>query len=230
MTDMNEKIKSAAQQGMGETEEQEPNKLIYFNYNEYVASGTKGMEDGQIEEHNEISLVVNHFPNVYEDISSASYRQTRIVRIPRIYDTLDFPDLIPQFSKFYPGSESGAITLNEFSIGEFDEEIFNETSSVQQLETIISKEELETIVEHVNTMLAIAFNPYNQWTLMENILEFLTGGLLLQILNLFGIYSFTRRKVQQLEEYIEDVNGKNQEKNIDYRIISPRVSGYLSVC
>ena len=226
MTDINEKIKSASQLGEGDISEQEPQKLIYFNYNEYVAIGTKGMGNDE-----EISLVINHFPNIYEDIKSSIYKQTRIIRIPRIYDTLDYPDLIPQFSKFYPGDESSAITSDEYISGEYDDgEIFNESSKIQGLEDIISKEKLEKIVDHVNLMLQLAFNPYNKWTLLENVLELLTGGLFLQILNLIGIYSYTRRKVQQLEDYIDGINQENLKKNIDYKVISPRVSGYLTVC
>ncbi|RCK65045.1 Ras modification protein ERF4 [Candida viswanathii] len=228
ITDMNEKVKSASQQASGEEDHQEQHKLIYFNYNEYVASGTQGSRE-QPQEPSEISIVVNHFPNIYEDMKSSAYQQTRIVRIPRIYDTLDFPDLVPQFSKFYPGTESGAITLSEYNFGEFDGEIFNESSSIEGLENVVSKDELESIVDHVNTLLALAFNPYNKWALLENILELLTGGLFLQIMNLLGVYSYTRRKVQELEHYVDEVNQKNQEKNVDFKIISPRVSGYLSL-
>lgn len=199
--------------------DQSSQELVFFNYHEYLVPGS-----------DDTSLVINHFPNIHTDLSSSTFKETRIIRIPRVYHTVQFPDLIPQFSCYYPGSEPGAITLTQLMSGSFDDNSFNESSSIPSLENIILRSEFENIVSLVNESLAVAFNPMSKRMLLENLLDLLSGGLFLSLLNFLGIYSFTKRKLMELESQIDSINQINEKKGVDFKIISPRVTGYLSVC
>lgn len=199
--------------------DQSTQELVFFNYHEYLVPGS-----------DDTSLVINHFPNIHTDLSSSTFKETRIIRIPRVYHTVQFPDLIPQFSCYYPGSEPGAITLTQLMSGSFDDNSFNESSSIPSLESIILRSEFENIVSLVNESLAVAFNPMSKRMLLENLLDLLSGGLFLSLLNFLGIYSFTKRKLMELESQIDSINQINEKKGVDFKIISPRVTGYLSVC
>ena len=199
--------------------DQSSQELVFFNYHEYLVPGS-----------DDTSLVINHFPNIHTDLSSSTFKETRIIRIPRVYHTVQFPDLIPQFSCYYPGSEPGAITLTQLMSGSFDDNSFNESSSIPSLENIILRSEFENIVSLVNESLAVAFNPMSKRMLLENLLDLLSGGLFLSLLNFLGIYSFTKRKLMELESQIDSINQINEKKGGDFKIISPRVTGYLSVC
>ena len=199
--------------------DQSSQELVFFNYHEYLVPGS-----------DDTSLVINHFPNIHTDLSSSTFKETRIIRIPRVYHTVQFPDLIPQFSCYYPGSEPGAITLTQLMSGSFDDNSFNESSSIPSLESIILRSEFENIVSLVNESLAVAFNPMSKRMLLENLLDLLSGGLFLSLLNFLGIYSFTKRKLMELESQIDSINQINEKKGVDFKIISPRVTGYLSVC
>ena len=75
--------------------------------------------------------------------------------------------------------------------GSFDDNSFNESSSIPSLESIILSE-FENIVSLVNESLAVAFNPMSKRMLLENLLDLLSGGLFLSLLNFLGIYSFTK--------------------------------------
>lgn len=194
-------------------------ELVFFNYHEYLVPGS-----------DDTSLVINHFPNTHTVLSSSSFNETRIIRIPRVYHTVQFPDLIPQFSSYYPGTEPGAITLTQSTSGSFEGNNFNESSSIPSLEGIILKNEFENIVNLVNESLVVAFNPMSKRILLENLLDLLSGGLFVGLLNLLGIYSFTKRKLIDLENQINSINQINEKKGVDFKIISPRVTGYLSVC
>lgn len=199
--------------------DQSSQELVFFNYHEYLVPGS-----------DDTSLVINHFPNIHTDLSSSTFKETRIIRIPRVYHTVQFPDLIPQFSCYYPGSEPGAITLTQLMSGSFDDNSFNESSSIPSLENIILRSEFENIVSLVNESLAVAFNPMSKRMLLKNLLDLLSGGLFLSLLNFLGIYSFTKRKLMELESQIDSINQINEKKGVDFKIISPRVTGYLSVC
>ena len=39
-----------------------------------------------------------------------------------------------------------------------------------------------------------------------------------------------KRKLMELESQIDSINQINEKKGVDFKIISPRVTGYLSVC
>lgn len=142
--------------------------------------------------------MINHFPNYFADRSSTKFYKTRIVRIPRCYDTVAYSDLIPQFSTVYPGKEKGAIKLDEggnITTGLHDRAVFGTTSEIVGFENILPEEELLDIITRINQILYDAFYPFNIATLMENIMEALTGGTFIQILNLLNICTYTKRKI-----------------------------------
>ncbi|KAI5967990.1 PUS4 [Candida margitis] len=202
--------------------EAEDPDLVFFNYHEFLAP---------IQQRSQPSLVINHFPNYYADRSTSTFYKTRIVKIPRLYDTTPYSDLIPRFSTVYPGREQGAIKVDgESSVatGLYDGNVFGTTSEIVGFEDILSEEELLGIVNTINRILYSAFYPFQVATLIENILEVLTGGLFIQILNLFNVCTHTKRKVLELEQFVENINDKLQTK--DVAIISPRKTGYLSLC
>ncbi|KAI5956514.1 ERF4 [Candida jiufengensis] len=199
--------------------------LVFFNYHEYLSSQ-------QHLPNNQISLVINHFPNFYSDQNSSTYTNTRIIRIPRCYNSISYSDLIPQFSLSYPGEEEGAIKREEPRIeeviGVFDNNEFGVTSEVVGLD--IDKVQLHDIISSINEQLYVAFNPFSSWNLVENLLNILTGCMFIEVLNLFGLYTHTKRTVRTLENYVQKVNENFQKQGIDLVIISPRKTGYLSVC
>ena len=201
-------------------EEKDP-KLVFFNYHEFLAPNQDSSQP---------ALVINHFPNFYAETSSSTFHKTRIVRIPRCYDTVAYSDLVPQFSTVYPGHEEGAIKLDEggnVTNGFYDGAKFGTTSEIVGFENVLQEDLLGTI-KQINELLYDAFYPFHVVTLIENVLDVLTGGLFIQILNVLSLYTHTKRKVLELEQFVENVNDKWQPK--DVQIISPRKMGYLSLC
>lgn len=204
-------------------------ELIFFNYHEFLEVPTTSSGCAL----STAKLVINHFPNIYADSLSLSYKNTRILRIPRCYYSRKYSDLIPQFSEYFPGQEPGAIhdphpQINE--LGLYDDNYFGRSSRIPILNGLLNENELKDIVITVNELLYQAFNPFSTITLFENILEIFTGGLFSQVSNLIGIKSFTKRRLDKLETFINDTNKSFETREIDLKIISPRYSGYLSVC
>ncbi|CAI5759982.1 unnamed protein product [Candida verbasci] len=196
-------------------------ELIFFNYHEYLISLPN----------KDYSLIINHFPNIYVNQYSTKYIQTRIIRIPRIYDTIKLSDLIPQFSTYYPGMEPGAITTDlgkSVELELYQNQYYSKVSKLTCLN--LSQFELFEIITKINQYLYIAFNPFNFIIFIESILEVLTGGFFIQVLNLLAIYSFTKRELLKLEIYISNLNEKFEKQNRRIKFISPRESNYLSVC
>lgn len=201
---------------------EEAPELVFFNYHEFLAPNQNSSLP---------ALVINHFPNYFADRSSTKFYKTRIVRIPRCYDTVAYSDLIPQFSTVYPGKEKGAIKLDEggnITTGLHDRAVFGTTSEIVGFENILPEEELLDIITRINQILYDAFYPFNIATLIENIMEALTGGTFIQILNLLNICTYTKRKLLELEQFVENINIKLQTKEVT--IVSPRKMGYLSIC
>ncbi|KAI5964191.1 ERF4 [Candida pseudojiufengensis] len=202
--------------------------LVFFNYHEYLTS--------QDPENNQPSLVINHFPNNHViDNNADNSKNTRIIRIPRIYHSTPYSDLIPQFSLSYPGEEEGAIKIEndnesiqqEEIIGIYDDNKFGTTSKVIGLQ--IDEVLLHNIINHINQSLYNAYNPFNIYNLIENLLNIFTGGLFIEFLNLFKIYTHSKRLVMSLEKYIINTNKDLASQGIDLVVISPRKTGYLSI-
>lgn len=217
--------------GLIEEENENENEvpILFFNYHEFVATdpGSVGPQ-----------LVINHFPNNHSGLDSLTYRDTRIVRVPRIYSTVDMSDIIPQFSIFPLGEEPNAIidnsasgTLKTFKIaGEYDENFFGQTSLTPLVPDLIASDELVSIVTRINRDLFEAFDPYSVWNVLDNILELITGTFYSKIVNTFIFDTHCKRKLAQLELYIEELNKKYSLKDgKGFKIISLRRSAYLSL-
>jgi len=196
-------------------------QLEFFNYHEFLVE-TSGTSP---------SLVVNHFPNNYCAQDSLCFATTRIVRVPRCYTSSSLSDIIPQFSNFVPGTETAALSnsnVSTFTVaGSFDGNIFGITSLTPLVPALLSPHQFQDIVNSVNDHLYRAFNPYSYQVVIENTLQVLSGGLFSSLWNRYISESYSKRELLQLERYIESLNDTLAAK--DVKIISPRLSGYLSL-
>lgn len=208
--------------------------LLFFNYHEFL------VEDYQVHPScrnisKAKSVVVNHFPNNHVPVDSATYSDTRIVRIPRIFSTTKLSDIIPQFSEYIPGTEPAAINdqhgLTFKPAGIYDNNSFGETSVTPLVPGYMTEEEFHTIIHNINQYLQEAFDPYNIWNLFDSILDLISANFYTKIINNFLVDTYSKRKLQELEKYIEnEVNTKAFANRPGLKILSPRKSGYLSVC
>lgn len=198
-----------------------PDELFFFNYHEFLAK-TDGSDDLP-------ALVINHFPNSFVSKYSQEYTQTRIVRIPRIYDTVSFSYLVPQFSSYTPGNEPAAIT-GSLETGEYDGFTFATTSATPLVPQWLNPDELAEIVNCINTFCHDAFSPFSPWTCLDNLAELLTGTLYSRVFNSLLMDTFVKRKLADLDRYVDSVNDTIlRHKHPQLRIISPRMSGFLSL-
>lgn len=145
-------------------------------------------------------VLVCHFPNSYVDPTSIKFRQTRIVRIPREYQT--YGDLVPQFSVYYPGNEPGALHSLNWELRQSKgktpkngllEERSWMTPAYHPLELYISPSELDYIVKTVNSILKEAFWPYTWKNAVETFVQILTcftaGYIIHLIINISSMLS-----------------------------------------
>ncbi|CUM68320.1 uncharacterized protein PRCAT00006042001 [Priceomyces carsonii] len=215
------------------TEEHETNTqhdgLLFFNYQEFLINNYKPLYSSNIEKK---PLLINHFPNVYVHQGSAKFKQTRIIRVPRVYDKVKHSDLIPQFSEFIPGHEPAALNDGTDSFdpkGSFDGNVFGYTSQTALVPDLLSQEDFVKIVREVNSFLFVASDPHNIHNLIENILNLFTANLFSMIVNKYIFEGYRRRMLRELEEYIDKVNEGFKRAQKDLRVISPKRSGFLSV-
>ncbi|CAG88072.2 DEHA2E12122p [Debaryomyces hansenii CBS767] len=208
--------------------------LLFFNYHEFL---TENYNVHPSCRHNSKarSIVVNHFPNNHVPIDSSMYSDTRIVRIPRIFNTIQLSDIIPQFSNYTPGTEPAAINDQQgFTfkpVGIYDNNSFGETSVTPLVPGYMTEEEFHTIIDNINKYLHEAFSPYNVWNLFDSILDLLSANFYNKIVNNFLVDTYSKRKLLELEMYIEnDINLGMFASRPGLKILSPRKSGYLSVC
>lgn len=204
--------------------------LQFFNPHEFMVTN----ENPILPKENEAKLVINHFPNIYEPRDSLAYATTRIIRIPRIYSTVRDSDFIPQFLTYVPGSEPAAISNEDITVfeakGRYDDAEFGYTSLTPLVPGLISETEFETIVKTINQHLYDSLNPYNGHLFIENVLEFLTGGVYSKVINKYLFTGYSKRRLQDLEAYIEHLNTEVFKGRDGLKIINPRLSGFLSVC
>lgn len=111
--------------------------------------------------------------------------------------------------------------LNQFEPeGQYENQNFGVTSLTPLVPTLLSPPVFVDIINQVNSFLLQAYNPWDKWNIIDNFLDFLSGG----------IYSdwftpFSKRKLAELDKYIDQTNIKLN----NVKIISPRLSGYLSL-
>lgn len=205
-------------------------ELKFFNYHEYLVKDYKlivsahpetGIQTAVCQSplQNSHSLVITTFPNVHVDRDSLMFSSSRIIRIPRIYHT-PYPDLIPQFSTFFPGKEPAAIIQKDQidfePVGIYDGAPFG-VSSLTPLTNLIQIKDLEIIITKVNDFLNSAYNPFGVNGL-ESTIDILTGGFYSQVFS-----TFTKKTLQRLETYLDEVNVK-----YDIQFISPSKTGFTS--
>lgn len=208
--------------------------LLFFNYHEYLSEKYEAHPSSQNKSKAK-SIVVNHFPNNHVPADSSAYATTRIIRIPRIFNTIELSDIIPQFSAYTPGSEPAAIndkSGHSFqAVGIYDNNTFGDTSITPLIPDYMTEQEFHIIIDNINSCLYLAFDPYNIWNLTDSILDLLSANFYNKIVNNFFIECYSKRKLGQLERYIEnDINLKMLGNRPGLKILSPRKSGYLSVC
>lgn len=146
-------------------------KLLFFNYHEYSVKNYRKVDCGYEDIHTQ-ALIVTHFPNPYATKDSVLFQTTRIVRIPRTFESIGTS--IPQFSNRLPGTESAAIIDDDgpgmFTVkGEYKDQLFG-TSSFSPLSLYLSEDEFRGLVDSVNERLR---DVYNFWTLSNVTLFFL---------------------------------------------------------
>lgn len=206
--------------------------LQFFNYHEYLVNEYADSQSN-VASHHKQALVVTHFPNNYVPFDSSTYRLTRIVRIPRAYETTELSYLVPQFSTYLPGNEPASLKEAEdkfIAAGEYDNNIFGTTSYPPLIPQHLSEEEYKMIVKEVNQYLYEAFSPFKWRVFAENFLDVVTGTLYTKFFNRFIAENRSQAKLHELETFVsEEINGK-LFKDKEIRLISPRRSGYLSVC
>lgn len=212
--------------------ETENEPLLFFNYHEFLTTNyevfpsIKHLVNGK-------AIVVNHFPNNHVPIDSSTYTSTRIIRIPRAFDAVKLSDIIPQFSRHIPGREPASLKGNQDMfrpIGTYDRNVFGETSLTPLIPSFMTEQEYLCIIDQVNKYLYQAFNPYNPWNFMDNLLDLFSANIYNKILGIFISETYSKRKLAQLERYIDkEINEIMFSDRPDLKVISPRRCGYLSV-
>lgn len=202
---------------------------LFFNYHEFAQGYYVDAESASgLKEHDsDHNICVTHFPNVYVAESSLEFRSTRIVRIPRRFDqTLSSPC----FSTCLPGLEPAAILSDEdeqrfVPHGYYDNDQLFGYSSVSPLSQYLTQAEFESIMTSINEYLRVIYGTYSWCNLL---------GLALDIITL-GVWSIVARRLFEepavrLEKFIAEMNNSPTFQDHKIKIISPRRSGYLSVC
>ncbi|EGV64134.1 ras modification protein erf4 [Yamadazyma tenuis] len=201
----------------------EPQPLQFFNYHEYLVNDYVPVSQSVNPKHQ--AIVVTNFPNIYAALGSTMYKHTRIVRIPRTFDTVDNPDLVPQFSTLELGKEPAAIIKHEethFEVaGSANGSAFGATS-LTVLSNLVAPAELVDIVSTINTHLYAAFDPYGYANAIESVVDILTATLYSKV---FNGRLHTKRHLQKLHAYIDHVN----ETHDTFHVIQPRLNGYSSL-
>lgn len=221
--------------------------LSFFNYHEFLLNEYNICENKELTKETERStetpgnhlkiqdsaIVINHFPNPYVPRDSDEYKTTRIVRIPRQFDSGPNADFVPQFSIFTPGNEPAAIIAEDLprfsAVGEFQGDFFGKTSATPLVPNWVSHTELKEIVTTINAMLKVALSPGQAETWLDNVLDFFTATLYSRLFTNNVRDTFYKRKIAEVESYVETVNKMLGKRNPRLRLISPVESAFLSL-
>lgn len=202
---------------------------LFFNYHEFAETFYVDIgSDGQFHEHDEDHRIyMTHFPNIYVPQDSEELKTTRIVRIPRRFDTT-VETLC--FSTCLPGSEPAAFINPQegqrfVPHGIYDNGQLFGRSSVSPLSQYFTQSDFEQIMTPINKILSEATATFTWYNIIDLILDVLTLGSW----HLISKYSMAD-PLLRLESYVAEVNELPLLKNNKIKIISPRRSGYLSVC
>lgn len=199
---------------------------LFFNYHEFSVTEYMDINGGSYEQHEEArALCITHFPNVYVPMESPEFDSTRVVRIARRFEgSLDYPC----FSTEMPGFEPAALTdpsENTFTPrGIYHSQLFGYTS-ISPLSNYIPPERFQEIVCEVNRYLQEAYT-YSSWTnVINRALDMVTLTMWSTL-----VRKLFRNPLLELEDYISDINSTEAFEKQSIKLISPRRSGYLSVC
>lgn len=131
--------------------------------------------------------------NPHVPLNSAEYNSTRVIRIRR--DWMAHGDLAPAYSNIYP----------------------------EILDHLLPEDEFRRIIDHINTALARAYNPFSVWNWLDGTMGLLTGWLW-EDLRGGGI----KGELRKLDRWIENWNVKVGAAHKDkVKIIPLRRTGYL---
>lgn len=202
---------------------------MFFNYHEFTESyyADIGTPNELVEHSEEKSLCITHFPNVYVSKNSQEFETTRIVRIPRRFESsVEYPC----FSTSLPGLEPAALVndldgKNFVPHGIYDNGQLFGYSSVSPLSQFLTQQEFEDIVSPINELMRKAYKTYTWLNILEFILEIITLGMY----HLLCKYIF-HNPLLKVEEHVLYINETTTLQKNGIKIISPRRSGYLSVC
>lgn len=229
--DRNDRVDEIIQEAIMEedTNSVTGSKALFFNYHEYTERYYADIDDpNQYREHTEDeSISITHFPNVYAPRNSVEFMNTRLVRIPRRFEsTLD----TPYFSTQLPGHEPAAIRNNAdgnnfVPHGIFDDGNVFGYSSISPLSMYITEDEFDEIMNNVNKLLKKGYETFS-WI---NLIDIVIGVLTLGLWTWLSHYVLHRGSITTLENYIAELNGTELFQQNKIQIISPRKSGYLSL-
>ena len=131
--------------------------------------------------------------NPHVPLSSREYHTTRVIRIKR--DWMVVGDLAPTFSNIYP----------------------------EILDPLISEQEFRFIIQHINSTLVQAFDPFHSSNWLDGILGFVTGWFW-EDFRPGGV----KGQLRELEAWIQEWNtGVGSSEGV--KIISPRRTGYMNL-
>lgn len=152
-----------------------------------------------------------------EGISVATSDQAlprrRVVRIPREFAAKG--DLVPQFSTWFPGTEPGALETEIPALA---------MTSASPLRIWLDPSEVAKVVKTVNGILEEALSPY-KWT---NVFDSLMDVFCCWTWSKYLAGSNTKRKLKELERFLDTENEKLRKNNVPVRYIQPERSGFLS--
>jgi hypothetical protein len=131
--------------------------------------------------------------NTHVPITSPEYTSTRIIRIKR--DWMVAGDLSPAYSNLYP----------------------------EILDPLVPEAEFRHIIQHVNSTLVDAFDPFAAWNWIDGLLGVVTGWLW-EDFRPTGIKGKLRRLEGWIEEWNKTVGGRD-----GVRIVELRRTGYMTL-
>lgn len=194
---------------------------IFFNVHEYTIHDYQAVGE-EVKRYHEIPLIATHFPSPYSVLNSPEELAVRIVRIPRCFNN---NNEYPQFSENLPGLEPGAVSDGDGTFRAEGQQLnqWFGSCSVSPLSNYLTQAEFSEIVQSVNSHLKKAYG-HSLWTSVWQLLEFWDVGVLRRI------YSGNdKNKLDQLEKWIDVVNGKFLQGGKPVRIIHPKRNGFLSL-
>ena len=131
--------------------------------------------------------------NSHVPLNSPEYRTTRLIRIKR--DWMVVGDLAPTYSNIYP----------------------------EILDPLVSEQEFRYLVQHINTTLVQAYDPFSRSNWLDGILGFITGWFW-EDFRPTGV----KGKLRELERWVENWNREVGSRE-GVKIISLRRTGYMNL-